>query len=162
MKFFKLILTPIFPFLIFFVFFIPRVHAVTPRPIVRNIYIRRVAPTPKPKPTTWYGQLFSSIEPAVLGSAGVIFGALVAWLTLRKKTKSFENYFDRISAANKSYQQKISQDPSEKAQAHTQLKQELLSIQEEVELAVARKKLDQEQLIAVSNKIQRILDQENP
>lgn len=123
------------------------VNPVLPR-ARRVVYLPR--PTPKPN-SSWLTQAATSAGPAVLGSGGVIFGGALTWYTLRRKNKTFDIYFQRISQAQKNYS--ANHDRS-------LLKSELTSIQEEVELAVARKKLDQEQLIAVSNKVKRILEEE--
>jgi len=126
----------------------------TPTPFVRSLLRRKVAP----KKTSPFNQIIGKIGPAILGSGGVILGAVVAWYTLRRKTKAFDVYFERISHAQEKYQQTIALGVMDRDKALYILKTELVSIQEEVEMAVARKKLDQEQLIAVSNKIERILN----
>lgn len=113
------------------------------------------------KPTSWWSQISQKVGPAVLGSGGVILGAVVAWYTLRRKTKALDDYFDKIMKAEGQYHLTIAKPDADKKKAQSDLKTELTSIQEEVEMAVARKKLDQEQLIAISNKIDRILDKKS-
>jgi len=140
--------------------------AVTPTPRVRTRYVyisstpprRLPARTAAKKPTSLWDQIVQKVGPAILGSGGVILGAAVAWFTLRRKTKAFDVYFQRIALVQEAYRQEIAKSGVDKDKAKKNLKAELVSIQEEVELAVAKKKLDQEQLIAVSNKIERILD----
>jgi len=129
----------------------------TRRPTPRYIYVYGgPRPVAKKKQSLW-DQIVQKVGPAILGSGGVILGAVVAWYTLRRKTKAFDQYFNRIARAQEHYRQETSLPKADKEKAMKNLKGELVSIQEEVELAVAKKKLDQEQLIAVSNKIERIL-----
>lgn len=97
-------------------------------------------------------ELWGKVGPAVLGSTGVAIGAVVAWYTLRRKTHALDAYLARISQAQEKFRA-----AADKTLGMASLKNELTGIQEEVEMAVARKKLDQEQLIAVSNRIDRIL-----
>lgn len=149
-------------------FFRPATAATPPvrRPTPRYIYVYGTPPpvrrlplrTPSKKKTSLFSEIVQKVGPAVLGSGGLILGAVVAWYTLRRKTKAFDMYFQRIAAAQERYNQTILLEGADKQKALKNLKSELVSIQEEVEMAVAKKKLDQEQLIAVSNKIQRILD----
>ncbi len=125
-----------------------------PTPLVRPLLRRKITP----KKQSLWNEVMSKVGPAILGSGGVILGAVVAWYTLRRKTKAFDGYFERIARAQEKYQQTITAGTVDRDKALHMLKTELVSIQEEVEMAVARKKLDQEQLIAVSNKIERILN----
>lgn len=141
------------------------VHAIYARPTPRTVYVYVTPPVRRvfvrrplqPKKLTLWGQIMQKVGPAVLGSGGVIIGAAVAWYTLRKKTKAFDDYFHRITSAQNDYEQSLVRGIDPKSARNT-LKTVLTGIQEEVELAVAKKKLDQEQLIAVSNKIGRILE----
>ena len=151
-------------------FWVPKVRAAaTPTPRVRTRYVyisstpprRLPARTTAKKPTSPLDQIVQKVGPAILGSGGVILGAAVAWYTLRRKTKALDDYFDRIARAQEKYRQAMDKPGVDQKEAKKELKAELTSIQEEVEMAVARKKLDQEQLIAIGNKIDRILDKKS-
>lgn len=102
---------------------------------------------------------WSTIGPGILGSAGVAAGAAVAWYTLRKKKKTFSTYYEQIKEAQRRYNESLRSATGNKAQVKSSFKKELTLIQEEAELNAAEKKLDQEQLTAIINKVQRMMDE---
>ncbi len=104
-------------------------------------------------------KVWSTIGPGILGSAGVAAGAAVAWYTLRKKKKTFSTYYEQIKEAQNRYNQSLQSGTANKAQVKSAFKKELTFIQEEAELNAAEKKLDQEQLTAIINKVKRMMDE---
>ena len=131
----------------------PRVISVISTPTPAHI----VRKTPEKKPSL-LTNIWNTIGPPILGSTGVIAGTAVAWYTLRKKNKTFTSYYGQISEAQQRYLQNLQSGEMDQAQAKANLKKELTLIQEEAELTAAQKKLDQEQLTAIINKVQRMID----
>lgn len=111
------------------------------------------------RPQSWFAKLWSTIGSGVLGSLGVVAGSAVAWYTLKKKSKTFNTYYDQIKDAQKRYTEQLASDTVNKATAKANFKKELILIQEEAELTAAKKKLDGEQLTAIVNKIQRMVNE---
>jgi hypothetical protein len=124
-------------------------HSFSPLPVANSAALKQ----------PWYKKIWTAIGPGILGSAGVIAGAVIAWYTLRKKNKTFNTYYEQIRMAQKNYQQNVRSDALNKAHINSNFKNELTLIQEEAELNAAQKKLDQEQLTAIINKVQRIIDE---
>lgn len=151
-------------FLILFIALPLQVYATTLTPLQRAEmrYAKLhgfLTPAPLRKATTQpslIGQLWKNVGPAILGSTGVIAGAAIAWYTLRKKNKAFTSYYQRIGAAQERFEQELRSE-NDKSKAQKNIKRDLTQIQEEAELTAAQRKLDQEQLTAIINKIDRIL-----
>ncbi len=151
-------------FLYYFMFTSQRVFAITRSPlrfpIRQNAYVlptrRPLRPRLTPTPSL-ENKIISTVGPAFLGSIGVVSGAAIAWYTLRKKNKTFISYYERIAQIQKRYDQILQNQTIDNTVAFNSLKRDLIQIQEEAELTAARKKLDQEQLTAIINKIDRIL-----
>jgi hypothetical protein len=127
----------------------------TASPLPARSATRIAAPAKK---QSMLSQIWNSVGSAVLGSAGVAAGAVVAWYTLRKKKKTFTTYYEQIKAVQMRYMQAL-QTNMDKTIAANNFKKELTLIEEEAELNAAEKKLDQEQLTAIVNKVQRMIDE---
>jgi hypothetical protein len=121
-----------------------RIAQVKPRATPIAVRIVR-APAKAP---SLLSKIWSSVGAGVLGSVGVVAGAGVAWYTLNKKKKLFSVYYEQIKGA----QQRFSAEHNKE-----NFKKELTLIQEDAELTAAQKKLDQEQLTAIINKIDRMM-----
>lgn len=118
---------------------------------------RRVVRRPATKNQSILQKIWSVIGPGILGSVGVIAGSAVAWYTLQKKNKTFSSYYSQIAEAQTQYEQELTSGVSKQA-AKSKFKHRLTLIQEEAELTAAQKKLDGEQLTAIINKVQRMLN----
>ncbi len=79
--------------------------------------------------------------------------------TLRKKKKTFSTYYEQIKEAQRRYNQSLQSSTTNKAQVKSSFQKELTLIQEEAELNAAEKKLDQEQLTVIINKVKRMMDE---
>ncbi len=130
-----------------------------PTRVLRAPMPLRIVRRPVIKKQTLLQKIWSVVGPGILGSAGVLAGSAVAWYTLRKKTKTFTTYYQQISEAQRVYQSELTSGSTSKAQAKATYKKTLTLIQEEAELTAAQKKLDQEQLTAIVNKINRMLNE---
>ena len=119
----------------------------------------RIIRRPVAKKQSIAGELWSTIGPPLLGSTGVIAGTAIAWFTLRKKKKTFTTYYEQISDVQKRYVQNLQSSSMAKSLVKANYTKELTLIQEEAEFTAAQKKLDQEQLAAIVNKVQRMKDE---
>ncbi len=96
------------------------------------------------------------IGPALGGILTVLLGSGFTWFKLNRRKKTFNSYMKHFMDVETTYKTQLEQKEKNAKKTFVDI---LLQIQQEVELAAADKKIDEEQRTAISHRIQRKLDE---
>jgi len=97
--------------------------------------------------------------PSVVGGASIVAGSILAWLGRGKKQKQFKKYMEMVTSSEKVYSQAKIKNPKTAGKQFAQLKDTFSKLQEEVDLAAANRKIDDQQRTTIENTIQRKLEE---
>jgi hypothetical protein len=119
----------------------------------------------RPKsPSAQDQSLFSSKNllttiPSAVGGLTIVAGSIFAALRVRGKTRTFKKYMEKISIAEQTFAQSQKEGKKPKASALKELKETFSNMQNEIDLATANKKIDEDQRTTLNHTLERKLSQ---
>lgn len=97
--------------------------------------------------------------PGSVGGLSILAGSLFAWWRVRKKGKTFKSYLQKIELAEQTYQKNKGKTKESAQKALRDFKKTLTDFQNDIDLAAANKKIDEEQRTTLFHDLDRKLAQ---
>lgn len=100
----------------------------------------------------------TTIIPGIAAGISLVGGAILTWIKVTKKQRTFRAYLKKVNEACDTYISNKQENPKQQTKLLANLKENLKQIQEEAELAAANKVIDQEHVTVIAHHIQKKLE----